>query len=257
LPDQSKGERVTLLDATYWVGGDGQLEVEQNFSLEITGESMETGPELRFLTAFPGPGGLLLDTGFTVLESDRDGQPEPYDLIEGEGYRTLRMGAADRTLEPGQHEYRLRYRTLGNWNYREGMAYGVFEITRPFEGLPMDRVTARVLLPGDLNAGQYAGALDGSSAAGVGFLVSQESSRTNVETTAPLRANHSLLLTMAWPCGKFAPQSRWLAVMQQHPRIPLAGISGLLLIGCLVALIRGYRRRRAMREPKTAATSAR
>ncbi len=240
---QSEPERVTLLDATYWVGRDGTLEVEQNFSLELAEEIKESGPQLRFLSAFPGPGGFWLDTGFEVLESLRDGHPEPYELSQGEGYRTLRLGSDNHTLEPGRHEYRLRYRTLGNWSYHDGKAYGVFEVTRPFELLPMDRVTARILLPDYADAGPYSGALKGSSTPGPGFLISREGSRTNVETTAPLRADHSLLLTMSWPCGEFASGFQWLEVMRQHPRIPLAGLAGILLIGCLVALIRRFRLR--------------
>lgn len=238
--NQSEAERVTLLDATYWVGRDGTLEVEQNFSLEVAEQIKESGPQLRFLSAFPGPGGFWLDTGFEVLESFRDGHPEPYELSQGDGYRTLRLGSADLTLEPGRHEYRLRYRTLGNWSYQDGMAYAVFEVTKPFELLPMDRVTARILLPDYADAGPYSGALQGSSNPGAGFLVSREGSRTNVETTAPLRADHSLLLTMSWPCGEFASGFQWLEVMRQHPRIPLAGLATLLLIGCLVALIRRF-----------------
>lgn len=67
--DQSEAEGVTLLDATYWVGRDGTLEVEQNFSLELAEEIKESGPQLRFLSAFSGPGGFWLDPGFEVLKS--------------------------------------------------------------------------------------------------------------------------------------------------------------------------------------------
>lgn len=73
--------------------------------------------------------------------------------------------------------------------------------------------------------------------------------RVTVRTTRALGENHSFFINLVWPSGTFAMQSQWMRVIQQHPRIPLAAFSGVLLIWALLLILwRASDRRRRTKQ---------
>ncbi len=237
--------RVLSLEVLAEVERDGTIEVEQRFSLQVDGEVIKRGPLLKFLTVFKGPGGLVLDNQMKILEVLRGGASEEFHETEADGLRNLYCGSPYVTLEPGVYDYVVRYSSKGDWIYRENSAYGAFDMTGSFSGLPIDQLSARVRLPEGVEATQFSAAVTGYSGEGAGYIAKQERGDLFIKTDQPLASGHTVFLNVVWPAGDFATRSRWLQVMQQYPKIPITVFAGVVLLWAFfLVLAKGLRRAR-------------
>ncbi|NLT71274.1 MAG: hypothetical protein GXX91_11350 [Verrucomicrobiaceae bacterium] len=240
-PETSSGERVTDLQASYFFEREGTISARRTFRLRVEGEVFTRGPVLHFLTVFPGPAGLILDTGMEIDGVLRDGKPEPYRIEKGDGYLSLWIGSPEVTLEHREHTYTVTSRRRADWRQAGGEFFGGIDATGYLPHVPIDRAEVVVRLPEGVVPAKFSPAVTGfSEPAGTGdpgFETILRDNHMTVRTTRPLGDHHSVFLNLAWPSRTFASQSLWKEVLLQHPRIPLAAFSGVLLLWALVLLL--------------------
>lgn len=215
--------------------------MQQIFRIRVEGEVFTRGPVLHFLTVFPGPAGLILDTGMEIDLVLRDGNPEPFRLEKGDGYLSLWIGSPDIKLEHREHTYTVTSRGRADWRQAGGELSGGIDATGYLPRIPIDRAEIIVSLPEGVAPTKFSPAVTGFEVRpepdDPGFETTRQGSRMTVRTTRPLGENHSVFLNLTWPSATFAGQSQWREVLRQHPRIPLAAFSGVLLLWALVLLL--------------------
>lgn len=241
-------ERIHSVEISYEIRRDGTVEFEQCFRLGVAGVAIRRGPVLNYLTVFQGPGGLVLDNELEILDVVRDGSPEVFLAEPKDGFTTLFIGASDRDLEHRVHEYRVRGRTQSDWRQGEGEFSAVFDLVGPLPRLPIEALTATIRLPEGVEVSQYTpsatGVVDAVAARrGPAFESGFADGVLTVRATAALGADRSFFVNLSWPSATFATKSQWLKVMRQHPKIPLAGFSALLLLWALLLLVKQIARR--------------
>ncbi len=240
-------ERISDLKTEFLVLREGAVSVTQSFRVRVGRGLIKRGPVLNYLTVFEGPGGLILDNEIQFAEILRDGKEEPYHFEKGDGFTSLYVGSAEVELEPGDYTYLVTFRTEADWKERGGEFTGVFDVTGMLPVLPIDSAEARVILPEGVVISKFSPAVSGFESIGKeddpGFEMEVEGGAVTVRTTRALGDDRGFFINLAWPSGSFAVRSQWMKVMRQHPRIPLAGFSGMLLLWALVViLLRGFRR---------------
>lgn len=88
----------------------GALEIVEDIVIRAEGREIRRGIYRDFQTDYRMEYGRVR-VGFKILDITRDGAPEPYQLERIAGGRRIRIGSADRLLEHGSHDYRIRFRT--------------------------------------------------------------------------------------------------------------------------------------------------
>lgn len=249
VPPPDSGEHFHDLEVDYQFHRDGRIDFEQRFRLEVAGQSIQRGPLLNYLTVLRGPGGLVLDKELEILEVNRDGAEEPYHMKLGEGFVTLYIGESEHLLEHRVHHYRVRGRMEGDWRQGRGTYSTSLDITGPLPALPIHEARVRVRLPAGVSFTHHTPSVTGAEPdperKGPLWRSRQEEGELIVETTAPLGKQHAFFLNLTWPSESFAGSRHWLKILRQHPRLPLAGFSGILLLWALLQLMRRAIARRA------------
>ena len=240
-------ERIHTLDVAYEIKRDGTVTFEQRFRLGVAGVAIKRGPVLNYLTVFQGPAGLILDSELVILAVLRDGQPEPFRVDRNAGFVSLYLGSADHELDLRDHDYIVRGRMEADWIKGEGEFSTVFDLVGSLPTLPIDAVVATVKFPDGVPLSRYTpavtGVVAGAEQSGPAYEAGFADNVLTVRTTAPLQIDRSFFLNLTWPSAGFATQSQWLKVMRQHPRLPLAGFSAILLTWALVLLVLRFLRR--------------
>lgn len=235
-------ERIHSFEVDYEIHRDGLITFEQRFRLGVAGVAIRRGPVLNFLTVFQGPAGLTLDTELEILEVTRDGAPEPFRADRKSGFVTLYIGEADRDLEHREHDYVIKGRMREDWRRGEGEFSAVIDLVGALPALPIDAAMATVRLPDGVSVLRYTPSVTGvdpeAERHGPAWRAEAEGNRIRVEATAPMKENRSFFLNLAWPSATFATKSHWMLVMLQHPRLPLAALSGLALLWVLLILVK-------------------
>jgi len=242
VPDTAvAGERITDLQAAYLFEREGVIAMQQTFRLRVAGELFKRGPVLNFLTVFPGPAGLILDTGMEIDSVLRDGNAEPYRVEKGNGFLSLLIGSPEVELEHREHTYTVTSRSGADWRQAGGEFAGVVDVTGSFPQVPIDHAEIKLTLPEGVNLVKFSPVVTGfeerPGSGNAGFDAVLQGNSVTLRTTRALGENHSVFLNLTWPSGTFAMQSQWMKVLQQHPRIPLAVLSGVLLLWALVIIL--------------------
>lgn len=249
IPVRGENERIRELKIDIEIRREGTIAIEQTFRIGVAGAMIKRGPILSFLTVFQGPGGLTLDKGIEIEKVLKEGTPEPFRVEKRDGFITIYIGSPEIELEHREHTYSVLYRTDADWRQRGGEFSTVIDAVHQFPVLPIDRAEVRIRLPEGVTISKFTPAITGFEESGdptdPGFTHDLDGGTLTVRTTRPLGENKTFFLNLAWPSGTFATRSQWLKVMTQHPRIPLAAFSAVLLVWALTAILLRAGRRQA------------
>ncbi|MDF1858581.1 MAG: hypothetical protein P1U87_00125 [Verrucomicrobiales bacterium] len=239
--EEQAGERVLSLESIQEVKRDGRVAIENNFTVLVEGDKIQRGPVLNFLAVFHGPAGLVLKKRIDDIELFRNGEPEPFKEVIGEGTYKIYCGEKSVRLDPGVHEYTFRCVIDGEWVFKNGEAIGAFDVSGPFQTLPIDSARLILRFPDEVQLSRFSPAVHRSAAKDTGYTAKQGGTEILVSTTGALLPGHSFVVHAIWPSAGFAKQSQWIEVIKQHPRIPITVVAAIALVWAFVLLLARFR----------------
>ena len=232
-----KGERYLSLESVQEVRRDGTILIENRFTVQVDGDRIKRGPRLSFLTAYRGPGNLVLRKRVSDIELFRNGEPEPFHESKGDGHLSIFCGEKNVILEPGVHEYDFRCVVDGDWRIAGGEAVGSFDVSGPFQGFSIESARLILRFPEGIRVKKHAPAVFGSKGGMPGYEVKESGAELLVSTTSPLAENHSFEVRAIWPAAGFATHSRWGEVLRQHPKLLITALTAAVLFWILAILV--------------------
>ncbi len=195
-------ERITNFVSDVQVQPDGALDVVETISLVSEGREIQRGIQRDFPTRYPGMIGGRVETGFDVVEVERDGRPEPYRLIGMHNGQRVRIGDADTLLPQGDHVYRIHYRTTRQLGYYRSFDELYWNATGTGWTFPIERAEARITLPSAVQFGKRAVYTGFQGATGHdASVVAERPGRIVFRTTRRLEPSEGLTVAAAWPKG--------------------------------------------------------
>jgi predicted membrane protein DUF2207 len=208
LPTTAQAEeRILFYGSDIQVRPDASLEVTETIRVRAEGVAINHGIYREFPTRYSAGVGREMRVGFEVEEVKRDGASEPWSTegmhngVMHNGVR-IRIGDKDRTIEPGEHAYLIRYRTTRQIGYFKDFDELYYNAVGTGWMFPIDVAEARIRLPSPVPLGKrtlYTGP-QGSTASNA-EVVAEEPGDITVRTTTPLGAYEGLTVAVAWPKG--------------------------------------------------------
>jgi len=227
-------ERILSFDSEIVVLQDGSQQVTETIRVRAEGEQIRQGIYRDFPTDYRDRLGNRYRVGFEVLGVKRDGQTENYfTQQQGNGVRTY-MGRKGVILPPGNYQYQLSYRTDRQLGFFTGHDELYWNVTGNGWDFPIDRVSARVLLPeGIPSAGLQADGYTGPfGSQGQDYRASIDyTGEVSFATTRPLGPREGLTIVVTWPKGYVLEptQSEQVAALLHDNHIWLIALAGLLV----------------------------
>ncbi len=183
------------------VEANGDLIVTETIRVEAEGRAIRRGIFRDFPTRYRDALGHDIVVGFEVLDVRRDGRPEPYHVDNHGNGKRVYIGDRNVFLTPDSYTYELRYRTTRQIGFFDEFDELYWNVTGTGWAFPIERASARVLLPADaeLRLTGYTGA-DGSTDQALTHR--QIGAReAYFETTAALGRREGLTIVAAFPKG--------------------------------------------------------
>ncbi|MDX1562432.1 MAG: DUF2207 domain-containing protein [Gammaproteobacteria bacterium] len=231
-------ERILRYHSDIEIAADGSMTVTETIRVVAERDRIQRGIYRDFPTRYRDEYGNRLVVDFDVLAVTRNGDPEPY-FTEGRanGVRVY-VGSRDRLLDPGEHEYAIRYRTDWQLGFYEDHDELYWNVTGNGWEFPIDAASARVVLPVAAGAENmtiegYVG-LFGSRGQSIAAEIDGDASAT-IRATRALSPREGLTLVLTWPKGVVeaptAGDRLWRLVSNNR---------GLLIALIVLALSFGY-----------------
>lgn len=245
----SEEERISDFAVNVEVRTDGSLLVTEQITVEAAGEQISRGIFRDFPVQMISRERLLRRVGFEVLEVQRNGQPEPYQLESMGAIERIRIGSANRELEPGRHRYRITYVTDRQLIERSGEDELYWNVTGNDWVFAIDQARISVQLPAGAEILRFDAYTGPSGAQGKHFrLLAQDAARIDLQTTEALAAYEGFTIAVAWPEGLIQRpglSQRLLWILQDNPGVALGCLVLLALLGYFL-----WQWRRVGRDPE-------
>lgn len=228
-------ERISLFASDIAVQNNGDLLVTERIRVVAAGREIKRGIVRDFPTRYRTPEGLNVKVGMAVLSVSRDGRDELYTVTRIANGVRIRMGEASTLLDPGVHDYVIRYRTSRQIGFFETFDELYWNVTGSDWTFPIDVATARITLPAQVdiqNTAVYTG-VHGSRARDA-QEVSRRPGEVEFRTTAGLAVGEGLTVAAAWPKGVVQPpalQQRLFYWVRDNLALGTAVLGALLLLG--------------------------
>ena len=229
-------ERILAYHADIVIAADATMTVTETIRVRAEGAAIRRGIYRDFPIRYTDRLGNAYQVGFEVLDVERDGVAEPWHSETMSNGERVYIGSADRTLDPGEYTYRLRYRSNRQLGFFETHDELYWNVTGNGWGFPIDRASALVSLPaepgaGSLNMSGYTGPF---GATGRDFRATVGAAGGRIETTRVLEAGEGLTLVLSWPKGLVREPSaldrlRYLLKDNQGVLLALAALLGSAL----------------------------
>ena len=224
-------ERITLFSSDIQVRPDASLDVTETIDVRAEGVRINHGIFRDFPTRYSGPRGSQFRVGFTLGSVTRDGNPESAKIEPISNGVRIRIGDAEKIVEPGDHRYVISYSTTRQIGRFADYDELYWNVTGNGWVFPIDVAEARIKLPAAVTLGQrsmYTGP-QGSTARNA-EVVGEQPGEIQFRTTYPLAPYEGLTVAVAWPKGVVAEaaqseRARWL-LADYGP--PLVGVLALL-----------------------------
>ena len=229
----SAEERITRFVSDVQVRPDSSLEVEETIDVRSEGDRIRRGIFRDFPTRYRGRAGSQVRVGFALQGVSRDGRPEPAAIEPIANGVRIRIGDADKMLDPGDHRYVIRYRTTRQIGRFADYDELYWNVTGNGWAFPIDVAEARIRLPAAVTFGQRAvytgpqGSTDRNAE-----VVGERPGEIHFRTTRPLGPYEGLTVAVAWPKGVVADadqstRARWWLTDFGPPLVGALALLGL------------------------------
>jgi len=195
-------DRIPRFAADIVIEEDGAFVVTEEIDFEVMPGSDKHGIYRDFPTRYRGVLRLNEKVAFKVLEVTRDGEDEPYVVIDGPAGERVRIGHPNILLREGVHRYRLVYRTDRQLVFRADVDEIYWNVTGNDWAHPIDRVEATIHLPPGADAIDTAGYTGYSGEQGSDFTQSRGADGSlSFATTRTLDPGEGLTVAVSFPKG--------------------------------------------------------
>lgn len=156
-------EVINRFDVAIEVEKDGDIVVSELITVTSEGRQIRRGifrdlPRYYFDEKTEGQ----LPYRYKVISILRDGEPEPYEILDEGNAKRIRIGQADYFLPDGQHTYFIRYQVKNEVRYRENFDEIYWNATGNYWNFPIEAAKVTLSLPQGatvLGASAYTGRL--------------------------------------------------------------------------------------------------
>jgi uncharacterized protein (TIGR04222 family) len=200
----SAEERILSYHSDIEVLADGQLDVTETIRVLAEGNNIRRGIYRDFPTRYEDRAGNRYRVVFDVESVERNGRPEDWHTDGMSNGVRVYAGNANRFLDPGEHEYRFRYRTNRQIGFFEDYDELWWNVTGNGWRFPIDQASATIRLPSEvaqanLTLNAYTGVY-GSTATHARSRV-LDGRAVEFETTRALGPWENLSVIVAFPKG--------------------------------------------------------
>lgn len=220
----SAEERILRYVSDVAVEQNGTLAVAETIRVRSEGEEIKRGIYRDFPTRYRDRHGRTIRVDFQLVGVERDGRPEPYRTDSIDNGERVWIGEADVLLQPGEHEYVIRYRTTRQIGFFQTFDELYWNATGTSWSFPIDLAEVRIKLPQDAPFGRrafYTGPQ--GSTASFAEVVSERPGEILIRTTAPLGPREGLTVAVTWPKNIVeAPQPRSATSLWLQDNLPPA-----------------------------------
>jgi len=201
-------ERILSYHSDISIRADRSMVVAETIRVQAEGDRIRRGIFRDFPTSYRDHLGNRHVVDFDVLGIRRDGNPEPWFTESSLNGVRVYIGDRNRLLPPGEHEYRIEYRTdwqLGFFATHDELWWNV---NGNGWGFPVDATSARIRLPqpvapGDLAIEGWVGRLNSTETSVTTAIESGDTA--SIEATRTLLPGENLSFTLTWPKGLISP----------------------------------------------------
>lgn len=146
LPLQAE-ERINDYQVEIEVAEDGVLEVTEHIFITSQRDKIVHGIDREIPLAFIAADGHRARSYLTVLDVERDGEPENYEIIETNRGAVIRIGSSDIKLAAADHLYSIDYQINRVVSYSDEHDRLIWNVNGTEGRLPIDAFSVRVALP--------------------------------------------------------------------------------------------------------------
>lgn len=232
-------EEITMFDVHVAVERDGDIIVTETISVVAEGAQIRRGI-FRDLPRHFERDGATFAYGYRVLEVERDGREEPYEISTDDNAYRIRIGDPDVLLEPGRYTFLIRYEVKNQVRYFDGYDEVYWNATGNYWAFPIQRARAIIELPpGAVITGTrgYTGAL---GQAGTAYAYRQRDNLHSFITTRSLQPQEGLTVAVGFEKGLIDPPSAGDRAALWWQRYGALVILGLGLGGVFVFLSNAF-----------------
>ncbi len=199
-------EQINLFDVTIEVQTDGDVRITEKIEVTAEGNQIRRGI-FRDLPRYYSFGGRRFRYDYDVISVMRDGRREPY-AREGVGNAVrIRIGDADRFLDPDIYTYEIEYLVKNQIRYGEDQDEIYWNATGTYWNFPIVRARAHVVLPDGARTTQTAAYTGRLGADGQDYRHTRNGATHTFEVTRVLEQNEGLTVAVAMEKGIIDPPS--------------------------------------------------
>lgn len=228
-------ERIVEFASVIEVEPSGELAVTENITAVAEGDRIRRGIYRDFPTRYEDRSGRRVSVPFEVVSVERNGQREDWHTESISNGVRVYFGSSGRTLAPGQHTWKLRYRTSRQIGFFDDFDELYWNVTGNAWEFEIEEASAVVNLPagaspGDLRLDAYTGRQGEQGRDAVGEAIS--GSRVRFETTERLAPREGLTIVVGFPKGLVnePTAAEKLKMDLRDHRVAIIGAVGTLVV---------------------------
>lgn len=198
-------ERINDYHVDIEVGDNGVLEITERLLITAENDKIIHGINREIPLAFLAADGHRARSFLKVLDVERDGDAEPYQIIETNRGVVIRIGSGDVQLLPDDYLYEIRYQVNRVVSYFDEHDRIIWNVNGNEGSFPIDSLSARVTLPNGaspLAAHVYTGRYGDT---GADATVNEYGDEITFEATRAYAAGENMTIELLLPKGVIQP----------------------------------------------------
>lgn len=202
----SADERIDRFDVAIEVQKDGDILVTEMIAVTAEGNAIRRGI-FRDLPRYYERDGARLAFGYDAISVKRDGRDEPYATETDGGAFRIRIGNADVLIEPGPHEFEIKYRVRNQVRYFDRFDEIYWNVTGNYWAFPILAARASIALPAGARVSATRGYTGSPGVDGADYTHTSSGGRHVFEATRRLEAGEGLTVAIGFEKGLIDPPS--------------------------------------------------